>query len=306
MTGIKTVNTYLWCAVIILTFFIIVQFTLKHCENKMLADQFTFASTISSIILSVIAIIMSVVSSDSINNLLHKFRDLHDAIKDTPHRIDSSLESMKTVSDHFEEAKNEINQTICKLNSNVCDISSATDEMKLILTKIDASISGMDKKVSTGIDEIKKNMNLTIPTKRGDDNNSTFSSSIDKHFLNLCPNAALHLLYAIYFSKEQKKVLNINLLASIVIGLDKLSGAYYYWGFLMSLNTSSLVAIKEIGERVGKEMDDVSIFDYAITNINVTIDDINEEFSTRIEKRTIQDYRQQIDNMINDASSIPE
>ena len=43
----------LWCAIIIIAFFLIVQFSVANCENKILADQFTFASTISSIILSV-------------------------------------------------------------------------------------------------------------------------------------------------------------------------------------------------------------------------------------------------------------
>ena len=53
-------------------------------------------------------------------------------------------------------------------------------------------------------------------------------------------------------------------------------------------------------------MNDISIFDYAITNINVAINDIKEEFNSRIEKQTIQDCRPQIKNMINEASSIPK
>ena len=60
-------TAYFVCAIIILTVFIIAQFTCKLYGSDNVFHFFSFASTITSIILSVIAIIISFISVDSVD-----------------------------------------------------------------------------------------------------------------------------------------------------------------------------------------------------------------------------------------------
>lgn len=229
-------RTYLWCAIIIISLFVINQFALMHCSNKVLADQFTFASTISSIILSVIAIIMSVVSSDSINSLLHKFRDLHDEIKDVPGTIDSSIAEMNKASGKFEEIYETLKNTPQK-------IKESTEVMKEISKHVDGSVESLSilmKEIQNktenwhllreDLKEIKEgfqNMAFTSDVKSENDG-SILSEQQARAISESGSLFGSLLLYAVKLAKDENKCFSLNAFSSTLDGEEY---NQYFYGY---------------------------------------------------------------------------
>ena len=237
----------LWCAIIIIAFFLIVQFSVANCENKVLADQFTFASTISSIILSVIAIIMSVVSGESINNLLHKFRDVHDEISDVPGKIDSSIQKMDDSSGKFEEVysnlkdipqqieKNteimkdvsgDVNKSISHLLELLSDIQGKTDKLDSIEMSLKMMKDQFFNAVPSG-NELSKDLGLT-------------EEQTEQIITTGSPSGGL-MLYAIKLAKDNNKLLSLSNLASTL----KIAGTYdYFYGYYVAMTAIGMVTCK--------------------------------------------------------------
>lgn len=305
----KIKKAYLICTIIIFAVILTIQFILLLYNNDELSKQFSFASTITSIILSVIAIIMTVVSSDSINSLLHKFRDLHDEIKDTPQKINSSVKSIESVSEHFDKSEIAIREGLSKMDSNVCQISSATDDMKDILSEIKKAIVTMDAKLVTNLEEIKDGvkgaLELSAPIDKKEPQTAT--SRKNDSFLDTCSNAALYLVYAAKLAKDSRKILNIKSLSDITLGSFGKEGSFFYWGFLQSSHSSSSIEIDYPANADNENSDDIAYFNCIISNIKPQIsDNIENKLNERIKTDKMKDYKTNIEQMINKAQSIPQ
>ena len=127
-------TAYFVCAIIILTFFIIAQFTCKLYGSDNVFQFFSFASTITSIILSVIAIIISFISGDSVKDLLLKFRELYDEIKNVPEKINESIKGITNVSNNFTQIKTQIDNIPTMIDSSI-------DKMDELNVSVEVSIS---------------------------------------------------------------------------------------------------------------------------------------------------------------------
>ena len=78
-------------------------------DDKKLVEVISFAGTIASIILSVLAIFMTVLSNDSMASMIHRIRDVHDSIKDMPSSINHSIEQLRLSTSKIESILPEIN-----------------------------------------------------------------------------------------------------------------------------------------------------------------------------------------------------
>lgn len=232
----------LWCAVIIIAFFLIIQFTVANCENKVLADQFTFASTISSIILSVIAIIMSVVSGESINNLLHKFRDVHDEISDVPHNIDSSIQKMDDASSKFEGIYDNLKDAPQKIEANTQIMKSVSKDINDSISLLSVLISDIQDKTHS-IDEniaMMKNQifNEEPRNVRPSEQPQLTEKQTKRIITSGSPSGGL-MLYAIKLAKDTNKLLSLPDLVSTL----KTSGTYdYFYGYYVAMQAMGMVS----------------------------------------------------------------
>lgn len=251
---IKEHNYVLWAVIALLSVTLVNIFAQKTCWNQAFVDQVSFASTISSIILSVIAIIMTVVSSDSMNNLLHKFRDLCDALQDSPKKIEHSTNSIVESSRKLEEVKTDIQklpeifqqnqeslnailssikETISQLDGKILEIKSNTDNMTQQLSSVN------DKMQSLNITGTKPNDYKLL--------NDVELRTILFHefsYWNLC------LLYALKIAYENKQeiILYDNLVN--VIGDEKNSAEEkYFFSFLQCLSYFRLAKLDRKGNK---------------------------------------------------------
>lgn len=236
-------RTYLWCAIIIIGFFVINQFALMHCSNKVLADQFTFASTISSIILSVIAIIMSVVSSDSINSLLHKFRDLHDEIKDVPTNIELSIESLGASSAKFEKLSNELLKMPQKIENSII---TSIREMNETIESVSGRVEILNQTVEVGFMEITRNAATgkeTLTTKGSE----LTEEQIEEQFLFSSSVAGLFILLYVAIAYEKK--IKVSLLKLSKILLEDESQVDYAYGYFIAMASLGLFFDYDVVEK---------------------------------------------------------
>lgn len=103
-------------------------------ETK-LVEIVSFAGTITSIILSVLAIFMTVLSNDSMSSMIHKIRDVHDSIKDMPSSINESIAQLKLSSIKMEkmlpELKDklkEVDEHLLESNQNLASLKNSNME----------------------------------------------------------------------------------------------------------------------------------------------------------------------------------
>ena len=181
---IKEYNYVLWALIALLSITLVNVFAQKTCGNQTFVDQVSFASTISSIILSVIAIIMTVVSNDSISSLLHKVRDLHENIKDVPTEIKKTSEDLNSSVTQLNLLENKLNELPSSIKTNI-------DELKILLDNAVKKIDGIDKKTE-GFDELFKRggENTTNGT-----NNLLLKDESLEPFINRISDAAALSIY---------------------------------------------------------------------------------------------------------------
>lgn len=238
-----------WCIIIILAFFIVIQFSSIHCENQVLANQFAFASTISSIILSVIAIIMTVVSSDSLNNLLHKFRDLHDEIIEVPNKINKSTESMNSASKGLTESISDMTETIHKIEEMTRGLP---DKLREIKSDINNNSTNNYRETNSRSESAPSEIGILDETIRS--------------FLGNTSTVGLLALYSLGLCKSDNRLFTFDEFEKTV----QINSKDYVFGYLIALSSFYLIDLIKHSENELKVME---INNIITENIEEEIDD---------------------------------
>lgn len=151
----KNHNGCLINVIVVLTCAIIAIITILCYNDEDFSEQISFASTLTSIVLSVIAIIMTVVSGETLNNLLHKFRDLHDDIKEVPYkfeqttdRFEKSRKEIETVQKDLERLPDELINTRKKVEDLFKELSATHGDIKIVDSKFEDFKNGILKSES--------------------------------------------------------------------------------------------------------------------------------------------------------------
>lgn len=98
-------------------------------ETK-LVEIVSFAGTITSIILSVLAIFMTVLSNDSMSSMIHKIRDVHDSIKDMPSSINESITQLKLSSIKIEKLLPEVKDKLKEVDEHLLESNQNLASLK--------------------------------------------------------------------------------------------------------------------------------------------------------------------------------
>lgn len=269
-------NYVLWTIIVVLAIMLVNLFAQQTCNNETFVNQVSFASTISSIILSVIAIIMTVVSSDSINNLLHKFRDLCDVLQDAPKKIESSTESIRVSSEKLKEVEENIKGLPQILNDNQNALNSILSSIKDAIGQLDGKILDIQSETTTMRRELsdvgnKMAKNLQNKTLQG---KIITEDTLKDIILNNMSYFHTCLLYAIKITFENNKKLSIPKLSFTIS--PKEDAKDYFFSFMQSLIYFGLISA-----------DDSDLDNIIFSKVDkVIIDEIENAFDVFLSSRS--------------------
>ena len=114
--------------IFILILIIIVIFSYYNSGDANLTSMIAFAATIASIILSVLAIFMSILSNNSIGGMLHKVRDMHDAVSGIPSSLEQSVSELKDASTGLTSINQDVTKSLSALGAKLQDLDEHISE----------------------------------------------------------------------------------------------------------------------------------------------------------------------------------
>jgi len=238
ITKTKEYNYLLWTIIVVLSIMLINLFAQQTCNNEAFVDQVSFASTISSIILSVIAIIMTVVSNDSISSLLHKVRDLHDNIKEIPSDIKKTSNELNNSVQQLHSLEDKLNKIPEKLELTQYTINQSIERLKYILDDVKIKIEGIDQKTEKFHEKL-----LHLPEV---DKSSFIETKISEEFIGKfierLPLAAVIAIYICISANKKKKIVQLQELLNY-IGL--LAFMEYISTVILIFNALELIEVEQ-------------------------------------------------------------
>ena len=208
----KEYNYVLWSIIVILAIMLVNLFAQQTCNNEIFVNQVSFASTISSIILSVIAIIMTVVSNDSISSLLHKVRDLHDNIKDIPSDIKKTSNDLNNSVEQLNSLEDKLNKIPEKLEQTQETINHSIEKLICILDDVKIKVEGIDQKT----DRFKEKL-LSFPeVEKTDSVTPGFSKEFIESFIERLPLLPIVTIYICASASKKNKLIELHELLNFI------------------------------------------------------------------------------------------
>ena len=209
--------------IFILILLIVGLFSYFYSGDDNLTSMIAFATTIASIILSVLAIFMTLLSNNSIGGMLHKVRDLHDTVLSIPNSLDVSISDLRETTSGLLAVNSEVNKAISTLGNRLEDLEKhlAQNEIKMdnILNSLSTDISGNSHSYEN-------------PTEK----------QIDQYLNTLSLNG-IYLLFGIYKYQEKSR----NFLIRYIFKKYIWGGTFIFTGYSGSLNLNQYCKIRYCG-----------------------------------------------------------
>lgn len=183
MKPINSLHYKYWIFILILI--IIAIFSYYNSGDANLTSMIAFAATIASIILSVLAIFMSILSNNSIVGMLHKVRDMHDAVSGIPSSLEQSVSELKDASTGLTSINQDVTKSLSALGAKLQDLDEHISENNSKLQEY------LDSRPSEGISKPQSSDTLT-------------DSFVQQFLVGMSLNGLI-LIYAFYLYKEKGK-----------------------------------------------------------------------------------------------------
>lgn len=246
-------------------------------------DQISFASTISSILLSVIAIIYSIVSGSNGANLYVKTEEVSKQIGETL----SDLKELGTIVEKLEKIPDDIEKHLRELKEQMQrmeEISQQTSQQlnqevtpkidKILSEKVGSLVNGGD---SSGARDLKG------PSKERE---AIFRDYISRSSFY----GGLVLLGCCYAGKKEEKI-DLKEMTSKIVGKESISILWYLLGYAMASNALGILNVEFEMEKMElrvKEVYNVEGFDLEkelLDFLNEAIKRSSEEFNSLREQQ---------------------
>ncbi|WP_270621237.1 hypothetical protein [Parabacteroides merdae] len=206
--------------VFILVVIIIVLLSCRLSDNQSFVDIVSFAGTLTSIILSVLAIFITVLSNDSFSNLMEKIRGLTDSINPLKIKIDESSDKMK--------------DTIGELNKTNQELKNSSQDINKVIQNLEKNICNQVKGIENKMDKLLSPSNDLTSTHYMEN----CDANVD-YFVESTSVLGLQVLYCCALYEKSKKNLYLSRYCSY-IG-SSLDDIYYVWGFLVAAKSAGYI-----------------------------------------------------------------
>ena len=246
-------------------------------------DQISFASTISSILLSVIAIIYSIVSGSNGANLYVKTEEVSKQIGETLSdlkELGTTVEKLEKIPDDIEKHLRELKEQMQRME----EISQQTSQQlnqevtpkidKILSEKVGGLVNGGD---SSGARDLKG------PSKERE---AIFRDYISRSSFY----GGLVLLGCCYAGKKEEKI-DLKEMTSKIVGKESISILWYLLGYAMASNALGILNVEFEMEKMElrvKEVYNVEGFDLEkelLDFLNEAIKRSSEEFNSLREQQ---------------------
>lgn len=202
--------------VIILIAIIITIVTCRLSDNQQVTSIISFAGTVTSIILSVLAIFITVLSNDSMSGLMEKIRSLTDSIK--------------PAEEHMKQASDKIENTISGLETVRGELKDASSKIQLASSSIEKTTKELSANVCGKIEEKMTELRAVIQPKTDTKNEEVCDLNV-KQYLETNSYAGLITLYALVLCEKKQKIFQVEQFSSIIL---KYASGDYILGFLVA------------------------------------------------------------------------
>lgn len=281
--GFNPLHLEYWIFILVLV--IIAIFSYHHSGDTNLGGLIAFAASISSIILSVLAIFITILSNNSVGGMLHKVRDMHDTVLSIPESIKESIADLKEATTELMAVNSEVNRSVNMLGGRLDDLEN---HLSLNDNKIDTILNSVSSVNSTG------SSNTVPPTEK-----------MIEQFLNTISLNGLYLLYAFVLYSERRKsgVFFLDQFAKNLFGVE----SSYLLGILVATSSVNIISYVNVEEthNMGIKNMFISPFikkDILFGRITVLCNDIvksyetmRNEYDAKSIEKTISDYIDTID-----------
>lgn len=246
MGPINTLHYKYWIFILVLV--IIAIFSYCYCLDDNLTSMIAFAASIASIILSILAIFMTILSNNSVSGMLHKIRDAHEAVSSIPDNIEQSVSEMKDASTGLATVNANVNKSLVSLG--------------IKLQELDEHISDNNKKLQEYLDEASAGAKTSQTGVK-------ISKQSVEYFLSKMSFNGLVLLYAFFQYGKNKKTDNFSL-----VEFEKIinSSVDYSFGIMVASTSANVITYSNYQES-NTLFNNISVSEY------VTIDRLNIEIS---------------------------
>ena len=246
MGPINTLHYKYWIFILVLV--IIAIFSYCYCLDDNLTSMIAFAASIASIILSILAIFMTILSNNSVSGMLHKIRDVHEAVSSIPDNIEQSVSEMKDASTGLATVNANVNKSLVSLG--------------IKLQELDEHISDNNKKLQEYLDEASAGAKTSQTGVK-------ISKQSVEYFLSKMSFNGLVLLYAFFQYGKNKKTDNFSL-----VEFEKIinSSVDYSFGIMVASTSANVITYSNYQES-NTLFNNISVSEY------VTIDRLNIEIS---------------------------
>lgn len=281
--GFNPLHLEYWIFILVLV--IIAIFSYHYSGDTNLGGLIAFAASISSIILSVLAIFITILSNNSVGGMLHKVRDMHDTVLSIPESIKESIADLKEATTELMAVNSEVNRSVNMLGGRLDDLEN---HLSLNDNKIDTILNSVSSVNSTG------SSNTVPPTEK-----------MIEQFLNTISLNGLYLLYAFVLYSERRKsgVFFLDQFAKNLFGVE----SSYLLGILVATSSVNIISYVNVEEthNMGIKNMFISPFikkDILFGRITVLCNDIvksyetmRNEYDAKSIEKTISDYIDTID-----------
>lgn len=204
--------------IIILLILMVLMFSYCYSGEGELVKLISFAGTVASIILSVVAIFMTILSNDSISGMLNNIRNVSDSIRDVPTAINKSVD--------------EISNVTSILRGSFDGIRSTMGNLEETMGHVDGEVT----KTSAKLEEI---LNKKENVSSANIINTTTNNKVDfSNIVNRASYYGLVLMYAMNQTfKNGAQKLSLSDLASILRCPED-----YLVAYAVALSTTDIVS----------------------------------------------------------------